>query len=63
MSSPEGEVVPYSESCWAEGPVESWLNRIEKAMFRSLYLITKRGMDEYPEDGRQRDVWLFDYTA
>jgi dynein heavy chain len=59
MSSPEGEKVPFSEPCFAEGPVEHWLNEIQTAMFRSLYLITADAMENYPEDGRQRDHWLF----
>jgi hypothetical protein len=63
MLSPEGESVDFSESCFAIGPVESWLSGIEKAMFKSLYLITKNALDEYPEDGRDRDEWLFHCPA
>jgi dynein heavy chain len=61
--SPEGEVVEYSESCFAHGPVESWLKTIEKTMFKSLYLISKNAYEEYPEDGRERDEWLFHCAA
>jgi dynein heavy chain len=63
MSSPEGEKVDFSEPTFAEGPVESWLTGIETSMFRSLYLIAKNAMETYPEDGRQRDGWLFESAA
>lgn len=63
MSSPEGEAVQFAESCWAQGPVEHWLNSIQSAMFSSLYLITRAAMEGYPEDGTQRDEWLFASAA
>ena len=63
MTSPEGEVVDFYESCFAHGPVENWLNNIEQAMFVSLYMITRNGMEIYPEDGRHRNEWLFHCAA
>jgi len=63
MNSPEGEVVDFYESCFAHGPVETWLNNIQQAMFVSLYMITRNAMEIYPEDGRQRDEWLFHCAA
>ena len=32
-------------------------------MRTTLYDITKNGLDTYPEDGRQRDEWLFAQCA
>ena len=63
MVSPEAETVDFNETCYAIGAVECWLGSIEKAMFKSLYLITKNAMEEYPEDGRERDEWLFHCAA
>lgn len=48
MWSGEQEYVAFSESVFAEGPVEFWLLNIEKMMVKSLYDITKRSLDEYP---------------
>jgi len=37
MISPEGEIVPFSKSVFAEGNVEHWMTNIEKMMCKSLY--------------------------
>lgn len=63
MMSAETEYVPFSESVWARGPVEGWLSNIEKMMRTTLYDITANALETYPEDGRQRDKWLFDSCA
>ena len=63
MISSEGERVDFSESVFAEGNVEFWLSNIEKMMVKSLYDLTKKAWQEYPEDGRKRNQWLFDYPA
>ena len=63
MISSEGERVDFSESVFAEGNVEFWLSNIEKMMVKSLYDLTKKAWQEYPEDGRKRNHWLFDYPA
>jgi len=59
MTSPEGEIVPFTESCFAHGPVENWMNNIQHTMFSSLYLITKSALENYPVDGTKRADWLF----
>ena len=48
---------------FAEGPVEVWLSKIEAAMIQSLYDKTKTALEHYPEDGTQRDEWLFSAGA
>lgn len=63
MFSSENEYVAFSQSVMAEGPVEVWLKNIESMMTQSLYDLTKRAFDEYPEDVTKRDTWLFDYPA
>ena len=63
MVSAEKEYVPFSESVWAQGPVEHWLTNIESMMRKTLYDATKNALETYPEDGRQRDAWLFDTCA
>lgn len=63
MWSAEQEYVKFSESVFAEGNVEFWLLNIEKMMVKTLYDITKQANTEYPEDGTQRDEWLFNYPA
>lgn len=50
----------------AEGPVESWLAKVEQAMRDALYDNAKRAVNEYPrarEDSIRRDKWLWDYPA
>lgn len=37
MLSAEGENVRFSDSVWAQGPVEFWLGNLEKMMVKSLY--------------------------
>ena len=63
MTAPDTEVVRFTESCFAHGPVEMWMNNIEKDMFVSLFMITVNALTEYPEDGTKRDDWLFEYPA
>jgi dynein heavy chain len=63
MWSAELEQVLFSESVFAEGNVEFWLRNIEKMMVKSLYDTTKRAMVEYPENGIERNHWLFAYPA
>lgn len=59
MISSEKEYVEWSEPVYARGNVEYWLTNIEKMMRKTLYDIAVRARLEYPEDGRQRDDWLF----
>lgn len=59
MWSAELEYVPFSESVYAEGNVEFWLMNIEKMMTKTLYDLTLKAMVEYPEDGIERNTWLF----
>jgi dynein heavy chain len=63
MWSVESEYVPFSNNVFASGNVEFWLTRIESMMRKTLYDITKKGLDEYPENGAERDEWLFNYVA
>jgi dynein heavy chain len=63
MWSSEQEYVAFSESVHAHGVVETWLSKIEQMMILTLYDMTRRAYEAYPEDGSQRDEWLFDYPA
>lgn len=63
MWSSEGEYVAFSHSVFAHGVVETWLSKIEEMMIVSLYDQTRHAQENYPEDGTQRDKWLFDYAA
>ena len=63
MWSAEQEYAQFSESVYAEGNVEFWLLNIEKMMVKTLYDLTKRSMLEYPENGIERNEWLFNYPA
>ena len=63
MVSAEGEYVPFSESVFAQGPVEYWLTNIEKMMRKTLYDKTKASMVNYPEDQLKRDKWFFESPA
>ena len=50
----------------AEGPVESWLVKVEQAMRDALYDNAKKAVNEYPtsrDDSIRRDKWLWDYPA
>jgi dynein heavy chain len=55
MTSAEREEVFFSEIVMAEGNVEFWLYNIEKMMVKSLYDLTRKGIEEYPEDGLERN--------
>ena len=57
------EVIPFSGSVMAEGPVEHWLQKIQDMMIKTLYDITKKSYDVYPVNGLLRDEWLFTYFA
>ena len=63
MFSPEGEFVQFTDSVFAEGPVEHWLSKIEAMMIQTLYDRTKMALSQYPADGTQRDEWLFSFCA
>lgn len=67
FKDPGGEYVAFTRGeVTAEGPVESWLVQVEKAMRDALYDNAKRAVNEYPK-GREasirRDKWLWDYPA
>jgi dynein heavy chain len=59
MWSAELEYVPFSNTVMAQGAVEFWLTKIENEMRTSLYDKTKKQLENYPEDGRERAEWLF----
>jgi len=63
MWSAEKEYVPFSGPVFATGAVEFWLSDIEAMMRKTLYDVSKNALDNYPEDGRQRDEWLFAQCA
>lgn len=63
MTSPEDEQVAFSRSVYAEGNVEHWMTNIETMMVKSLYDITFKCLNEYPETGLNRKVWFFNYPA
>jgi hypothetical protein len=63
MWSPEKEYVEWTTPVYARGPVEEWLTEIESRMRTTLYDITKSGLEEYPENGLERDEWLFSRCA
>ncbi|CAN0425116.1 unnamed protein product, partial [Hapterophycus canaliculatus] len=64
---PGGEYVAFTRGeVTAEGPVESWLVKVEQAMRDALYDNAKKAVNEYPrarEDSIRRDKWLWDYPA
>ena len=67
LKDPGGEYVAFTRGeVTAEGPVESWLVKVEQAMRDALYDNAKRAVNEYPR-GRdasiRRDKWLWDYPA
>jgi hypothetical protein len=63
MISSEKEYVEWSEPVFARNNVEFWLGNIEKMMRKTLFDIAKASREGYPEDGRQRDDWLFSACA
>lgn len=63
MWSAEREYVAWSEPVQAKGNVEYWLNNIEKEMRKTLHDQSVKAKAEYPEDGRERDEWLFSSCA
>jgi len=48
---------------FAEGNVEFWMTNIEKMMFKSLYDITSKSIEMYPETGLNRKDWFFATAA
>ena len=63
---PDGEYVPLSEACKAEGPVEHWLLTFEEGMRQTLYDFSRKAVMEYPdtEEGEiKRDDWLWQSPA
>jgi len=63
MISAEKEYVEWSEPVYARGNVEFWLTNIEGMMRKTLFDIAKGARENYPEDGRYRDEWLFSGCA
>lgn len=67
MQSAEPEVQPelisFSQTVVAEGPVEHWLLKLQNMMVKSLYDLTKKAYVQYPSNGIERDDWLFIYFA
>jgi dynein heavy chain len=58
------EVIKFSASVMAEGPVEHWLMKIQEMMIKSLYDSAKQCLKEYPdEDPFNRENWLFAFNA
>jgi dynein heavy chain len=60
MISSDKEEVPFSGTVVAEGNVEHWLTGIEEMMVKTLYDITKRAYELYPENALKRREWLFE---
>jgi dynein heavy chain len=59
MISSEKEYVEWSEPVYARNNVEFWLGNIEAMMRRTLFDIAVKLKESYPEDGSERDDWLF----
>lgn len=59
MISAEKEYVEFSEPVYARGPVEFWLNNIEKMMRKTLHDTAVKSHTNYPDDGTKRDDWFF----
>lgn len=63
MISAEKEYVEWTEPVYARGNVEFWLTNIEHMMRKTLFDVAKYSRENYPEDGRYRDEWLFSACA
>jgi dynein heavy chain len=64
MNSSEGEQVSFVTSVAAEGPVETWLSAVERAMRNSLREESRTAFKNYPEDNAiNREEWLFAFPA
>jgi len=63
MWSAEREYVRFTTPVFARGPVEDWLGQIEARMRSTLYDTSKGSLDAYPENGLERDAWLFETCA
>ena len=65
MTSSEKEVVPFSQTCYAKGPVEEWLTGIETMMRLTLYDLSVACKDSYPsyDDAIDRWKWLNEFPA
>ncbi|OQS02753.1 dynein heavy chain, partial [Thraustotheca clavata] len=64
MVSGEGERVQFPNVVIAQGPVETWLLEVEKAMRLSLYTESFKSLQAYPDDyAIDRKEWLFSFPS
>jgi dynein heavy chain len=66
MISAEKEIVPFTKVFTMAGPVENYLNELEKAMIETLKDVvetSKATADAWDLDGKKRHIWLEDYCA
>jgi dynein heavy chain len=66
MISSEKEIVPFTNIFTMAGPVESYLNELEKTMqntLRDVLETSKHTADSWDLDGKKRHIWLEDYCA
>ncbi|KAH9121803.1 hypothetical protein LEN26_010526 [Aphanomyces euteiches] len=64
MVSAEGEKVQFPNVVVAQGPVETWLLEVEKAMRESLYTESYACFKAYPVDNAiDRKEWLFAFPS
>ncbi|XP_024080370.1 dynein beta chain, ciliary isoform X1 [Cimex lectularius] len=61
MHAKDGEYVEFDGNCDCTGPVENWLNRVQKSMRDSIRHYFAEAVMTYEE--KPRDQWLFDYPA
>ncbi|RZF49077.1 hypothetical protein LSTR_LSTR008363 [Laodelphax striatellus] len=61
MFAKDGEYVEFNHDSDCSGPVEVWLNRLQKAMRDSIRHYFAEGVVSYEE--KPREQWLFDYPA
>ncbi|KAF6202116.1 hypothetical protein GE061_004514 [Apolygus lucorum] len=61
MVAKDGEYVEFKGNCDCTGPVENWLNRVQRAMKDSIRHYFAEAVTSYEE--KPRDQWLFDYPA
>lgn len=60
MTSSEGERFEFTSPVKIEGPVEQWMQRIEKEMRQTLFQLSKRGVFYYASNSRNKyriGVW------
>jgi dynein heavy chain len=58
MVAPDGERVEFSESVYAEGPVEYWLREVETMMMRTVRDNAIEALNAYPTKN-ERLEWIF----